>query len=100
MRQLGLGPAKQRFVGVAHILATPVGAHHQAGGGPLGQQRPLQGAGDQGLGHVGSHLPAHHVFGVPILKGAQVRPVAIGQGQIREVALRWSAKSGQNRVVP
>ena len=45
-------------------------------------------------------VAAYDVLGAHVLKGAQVRPVAIGQGQIREVALRWSAKSGQNRVVP
>ena len=83
VRELGVGPVQQGFVGVAHVLATPVGVHNQTRGGPLGQQRSLQGIGDQGFGHVGPHLPAlpgttHHVLGAHVLKGAQVGPRAIG----------------------
>ena len=63
------------------------------------EQRPLQGAGEQGLGHVRPHLPAHHVFSAPILKGAQIRSVAIGQGQIREVARPNPVGLGRARLV-
>ena len=36
--------------------------------------------------HIISHLPARNVLGAPALKGAPVRPRAIGQGQIRDTA--------------
>ena len=94
MGELGLGVAQQGLVGVAHVLpalpgTTPVGMDDETGGGPLGQQCPLQGAGDQGPGHVGPHLPAlpgttHHVLGAQALKGAQVGPGPVGQQQASE----------------
>ena len=77
MRERSLGIAQQDFVDVAYALlalpgTTAVGVHHQVGGGSLGQQRPLQGTGDQGSEHISPHLPVHHVLGADILKYAQV----------------------------
>ena len=81
LRELGFGVAQKLFVDLAHVLATPVGVHKQAGRGPLGQQGSLQSGGNQRLRHVSPHLPAHHLLGAYILKGTAVDPVAIGQGR-------------------
>ena len=44
----------------------------------MDQQRSLQGAGDQNFGHIGPHLPAHHVLGEHIPEGAEVGPGPAG----------------------
>ena len=76
VRELGLGLAQQGLVGVAYILPAPVGMNDEAGGGALSQQCPLQGTGDQGLGHISAYLPVDDELGAHVLKGAQVDPGA------------------------
>ena len=75
LRAHGLVVVEQLLVGVAAVLAalpgtTAVGVDEQAWGGRLGEKGPPQGRGDQFFRHGGPHVPAHHVLGVHVLKGA------------------------------
>ena len=74
LRTHGPVPVQDRTVGVAAILAalpgtTPVGVDDEAWGRRLGKKGPLQGRGDQFLGHGGPHMPAHDVLGCRVLEG-------------------------------
>ena len=82
LRELNLCPAQQGFVDIANVLPAPVGVYNQARHGLLGQQGALQGTGDQGHVHIGPDVPAHDMFGAYVLKGAEVGPLAVGQGQV------------------
>jgi len=94
MRELGLGRAQQDLVGVGDVLptlpgTTPVGMDDRAGGGPLSQQRPLQGTGNLDFTHISPYLPAHYVLGADVLKGTEIDPTGydpgpVGQRQVRE----------------
>ena len=99
VRALGPGVAQQRLVGVAHVLPASVGVDNEAGGRPLSQQRPLQGADDQSSGHAGPHLPAHHMLGAEVLKGALVRPGPTSQRQAGEAAHQHPVGLGRARLV-
>ena len=75
LRAHALVVVEQLPVGVAAVLAalpgtTAVGVDDKAWGGRLGEKGPLQGRGDQFFRHRGPHVPAHHVLGAHVLKGA------------------------------
>ena len=76
---------EQSAVSVAAVLPAAVGVDHEFRGGQLREKGPPQGRGDQFFRHRGPHVPAHDVFGGPVLKGAQVGPCAMcywpGAGQ-------------------
>ena len=95
LRTHGPVPVQEGAVGVAAVLAalpgtTPVGVDDKVRSRWLGKKGPLQGRGDQFFRHVGRHVPAlpgttHDVLGARVLKGAQIGPLAVGQGQLRDV---------------
>ena len=99
VRELGQGLAQQGLVGVAHVLSAPVGVHEEAGGGPIGQQIPMQITGNQCFDHIGAHLSAHHVLGTGILKSAQIYPGLTGQRQVGDVAHPHALGLGRTRLV-
>ena len=75
LRTHGPVPVQERAVDVAAVLATlpgttAVGVDDKVWGGRLGKKGPLQGRGNQFFWHRGPHVPAYHVFGVHVLKGA------------------------------
>lgn len=61
---------KQGAVGVATVLPAAFSMHDQPRDGGLREQRPLQVRGGELFGHGGGHMPADHVLGEQVLKGA------------------------------